>query len=46
MRQNSVEETKERHDKRVSIMKRVFSDEDIEIDELFDLYDQYTETFF
>ena len=46
MRHNGVEETKERYDKRVSIMKKVFGDKDIEINELFDLYDKYTETFF
>lgn len=46
MKRNGVKETKERYNKRVNIMRRIFSDEDIEIDDLFDLYDQYTETFF
>ena len=46
MKQNGVTETKERYNKRVSIMKEIFSDKDIEIDDLFNLYDQYIETFF
>lgn len=46
MKQNGVTETKERYNKRVSIMKEIFNDKDIEIDDLFNLYDQYIETFF